>query len=1234
MKSKSESPDAQTCATSLSQSISALVNRTPSVRRSVGDTLRPSIAAASGGALLSAAMFVAPATPGYAQDAADGDLVEEQVLVTGSRIPRRDFTANAPIMTVDESLFDETSIIGVETILNQMPQFVPAVTQFTTTDVQQTATNTVGVSTVSLRGLGPNRNLVLINGRRAMPVDPTMIVDTNSIPASAIARVEVISGGASAVYGADAVGGVVNFILKDDFEGASVDIRVADTQHGGNQEITVSGLIGANVAGDRGNVMLGVERATRSKQREWQRDWKVADFANPLTPGSGFVWGGTPWLRNEADFQNRIPNPPGFSNNYPAQSPDQLAQWENDGLWTDQTPLGTATTVDEIFDFLPAGQISNNINSVDYRVNDDGTIFTGLGVGETALLNRAPGSCRYNGPLYDPSVPGSGGDHWGNFAGLPIFVRQPTGTQVDGGCGGIKENNLYQWASSPLERLSAFANGHFDLTDNVRVTAQASITRTQTESSLGATAANINQWAAAVPFGNELYRGNNTPLYPGDSLDRSIYDIPDSLCEMVPQVQGGNLVMGLPTGCTAVGVTNNAYTIDGRFGVECDAPATPEMPWLDGQPGCTMSEAWPTSPEVYNLFMSRPDPNAIFWGNRSPDYLREAIGAGRSTTNTTTTMQFSLGLEGELPSGNDFWDVTISTGRSDNLVNQNGSVRLSTLRALYLVPNYGRNAVFDPEPVNDGFAETNSTCTSGLPIFERFIPSADCIAMIAPALKNTREMKQTMLEANIVGDLAEMPAGPLQYALGTTYRENSFLHTPDNLSLNSNFIDPIAGTFPNDVSFGEFDVSEVYGELLIPIVSDGPSGVEHFTVELGGRVSEWSMPAVPNLETYKALIDWGVTQRYRMRGGFNRAFRAPNLGELFIAQTQIFGGFGSADHCSQNLGASAQAWSASSADATQAAQSYAICRALMGGSGAAEYYDNRPLSDQTTGGGTGISNSFGNPDLREERAGTWTIGTVMDFHDNFTLTVDWYEIEIKNMISLQGADATYESCLSRQFNATVAEALASEACMNIGRDAADGTAEYTNRTFGNEGRALMSGVDLQLNWSRPLGPGNFSLQSVANYNLKAETQDRSDLETEDHAGYNDCGLQIQCQRYEYRVFSQFSYAQGPWNVTLRHQYWPELDDQDCRGSVTAEDCLYDSYPTYQLFALTGGYSFDRYRLNVGIENLLDEEPPCLGFDPDAFGYRDFGGQQCTHSGNGSTFDPLGRRFFVSMTMDF
>ena len=153
-----------------------------------------------------------------------------------------------------------------------------------------------------------------------------------------------------------------------------------------------------------------------------------------------------------------------------------------------------------------------------------------------------------------------------------------------------------------------------------------------------------------------------------------------------------------------------------------------------------------------------------------------------------------------------------------------------------------------------------------------------------------------------------MKAGPLQYALGLSYRENSFNFSPDNLSDNANFLDPIAGLFPNEPSAGEFDVSEIYGELLVPIISDGPKGVEHFNLELGGRISDWSMENMPNLETYKALIDWGITPRYRIRGGFNRAFRAPNLGELFIARTQMFGGIGTRDWCSQNLAGGPRVW--------------------------------------------------------------------------------------------------------------------------------------------------------------------------------------------------------------------------------------------------------------------------------------------------------------------------------------
>jgi outer membrane receptor protein involved in Fe transport len=263
----------------------------------IAEVVRNRRATAAGGALLASALAIMPVSTVVAQDQPEDERTLEEVVVTGSRIVRQDFTANSPVQTVDETLFDETSAVGVETVLNRLPQFVPAVTQFTTGDVQQTVTNTVGASTVSLRGLGPNRNLVLINGKRAMPIDPRMVVDTNTIPAAAIQRVEVISGGASAVYGADAVGGVVNFILKDNYEGANIDVRFGDTEHGGDQTVSISALFGANVADDRGNVMLQVSRDTRSKQYQWQRDWRLGTTRIRTRTGTAaFAFGSATWF--------------------------------------------------------------------------------------------------------------------------------------------------------------------------------------------------------------------------------------------------------------------------------------------------------------------------------------------------------------------------------------------------------------------------------------------------------------------------------------------------------------------------------------------------------------------------------------------------------------------------------------------------------------------------------------------------------------------------------------------------------------------------------------------------------------------------------------------------------------------------------------------------------------------------------------------------------------------------
>jgi len=163
--------------------------------------------------------------PGVSSIALGQDDLEE-IVVTGSRIVRRDYEATSPIVTVNEETFDQISSLGVENAMNQLPQYVPAQTQFSSTDVQPSAFNTPGIATLNLRGIGSNRNLVLIDGRRAQPANAQLVVDINSIPSAAIESVEVISGGASAVYGADAMGGVTNFILKKNFQGFNLNVRL------------------------------------------------------------------------------------------------------------------------------------------------------------------------------------------------------------------------------------------------------------------------------------------------------------------------------------------------------------------------------------------------------------------------------------------------------------------------------------------------------------------------------------------------------------------------------------------------------------------------------------------------------------------------------------------------------------------------------------------------------------------------------------------------------------------------------------------------------------------------------------------------------------------------------------------------------------------------------------------------------------------------------------------------
>ncbi|WP_165776859.1 TonB-dependent receptor plug domain-containing protein [Paremcibacter congregatus] len=164
-------------------------------------------------ALLSSSMLIT-AGPANMVSAAedDGAMVIEEVMVTGSRIKRTEQESTSPVVVLSGDDFRAIGSDNVEDMLNRLPQV--------TAGFNGTANNPAdGTATVDLRGLGSNRTLVLVNGRRYLQSTQQGTVDLNNIPAALIQNVEIVTGGASAVYGSDAISGVVNFKIKDNFEG-------------------------------------------------------------------------------------------------------------------------------------------------------------------------------------------------------------------------------------------------------------------------------------------------------------------------------------------------------------------------------------------------------------------------------------------------------------------------------------------------------------------------------------------------------------------------------------------------------------------------------------------------------------------------------------------------------------------------------------------------------------------------------------------------------------------------------------------------------------------------------------------------------------------------------------------------------------------------------------------------------------------------------------------------------
>ncbi|MDH4048048.1 MAG: TonB-dependent receptor [Gammaproteobacteria bacterium] len=214
----------------------------------------------------------------------DSDRAVEEIVVTGTRIRRRDFSSISPLTTIDRVNIEFSGRPTLEETLNRMPQVMP--------DSGRTSNSGDGTARVNLRGLGAGRTLVLINGRRLAPSGVGTAVDLNNLPQTLVQRVEIITGGATAVYGSDAIAGVVNFILRDDFAGLSFDGNFGITEEGDARTRDVNVAFGHNLADGRGNVVLYADALERDElfagEREFTRVALEDDWQGNLIPRGNF----------------------------------------------------------------------------------------------------------------------------------------------------------------------------------------------------------------------------------------------------------------------------------------------------------------------------------------------------------------------------------------------------------------------------------------------------------------------------------------------------------------------------------------------------------------------------------------------------------------------------------------------------------------------------------------------------------------------------------------------------------------------------------------------------------------------------------------------------------------------------------------------------------------------------------------------------------------------------------
>lgn len=484
--------------------------------------------------------------------------------------------------------------------------------------------------------------------------------------------------------------------------------------------------------------------------------------------------------------------------------------------------------------------------------------------------------------------------------------------------------------------------------------------------------------------------------------------------------------------------------------------------------------------------------------------------------------------------------------------------------------------------------------------------SQACADAITIGATNTTQAELQVAQASLTGNLIELPAGPVGFSFGGEWRKTTAQYNPDSVLSSGD----VAGFNPGLRTRGSLSAKEVFGELRVPLLHDTPF-FQSLTLNGAFRYSDYSLDGVGGVWTYLGGAEWKPVDSLTFRGQYQRAIRAPNVGDLYGGQTRSTPI--ATDPCS---------------DRQPAAQQTADVRAVCVATGV-------PAANVFTA--VVQPNAFfpaisgGNPNVGEEKSDTWTAGFVFqpEFVPGLRLSVDWFHINLDGAISQLGGGLA--NTLNLCYN--ILKDANSEYCQAVQRNPLTGAIDDDHPVLvlqANTGGLKTSGIDVAVRYSFDLGGGKIDLSSDWTWTDQftlTPVQAFPGIKNRCVGSFGTtCGEPIP----EWRGNTRVTYTTGPLSLSVRHRYIDSVTNDryilpktSGAAVVPALDSLaYPVLPSRNYidlsFALDVGKNFEFFG---GANNVFNLKPPVTT-------------QSVRSNTWPATYDVLGTEFFLGAKAKF